>query len=124
MPNAQEKFSGSLVDSDTYRAIEQFLYKESRLLDNREFESWLDLWADDCRYLVPVRRNLTGKPGHNIVTIEDELDTDDGVAFMDDDKGLLFGARYATKDEQSLVGKPTLTQPAFCQQCGGGNHRR
>ena len=37
--------------------IEQFLYHEAALLDERRFEEWLDLLADDIRYLMPTRTN-------------------------------------------------------------------
>ena len=35
----------------TIRAIEQFLYREARLLDSRQYHAWLDLLADDVRLL-------------------------------------------------------------------------
>ena len=34
----------------TQQAIEQFLYREARYLDDREFEKWLDCYADDVEY--------------------------------------------------------------------------
>ena len=37
--------------------VEQFLFHEADLLDTRQFESWLDLLADDIRYWMPVTRN-------------------------------------------------------------------
>lgn len=40
------------------RAIEEFLYAEAELLDERHFEAWLDLFADDVRYWMPMRRNV------------------------------------------------------------------
>ena len=38
--------------------IEQFLYQEAELLDERQFEEWLDLLAEDIRYWMPMRRNV------------------------------------------------------------------
>ncbi len=38
--------------------VEQFLYKEARLLDERRLEEWLDLLADDLDYWMPMRRNI------------------------------------------------------------------
>lgn len=35
--------------------IEQFLYKEAALFDERRFDEWLELLADDVLYWVPVR---------------------------------------------------------------------
>lgn len=40
------------------RAVEEFLYAEAELLDNRRFEDWLALLADDIRYWMPMRRNV------------------------------------------------------------------
>lgn len=36
------------------QAIEQFVYKEARLLDTRRFEDWLALFAGDAVYWVPA----------------------------------------------------------------------
>ena len=36
------------------RAIEAFLIDEARLLDERRFEDWLDLFTDDGWYWVPI----------------------------------------------------------------------
>jgi len=36
------------------RAIEGFLFEEVRLLDDREFEAWSDLFTDDGIYWVPA----------------------------------------------------------------------
>lgn len=35
------------------RAVEQFIYQEARLLDERRFEEWLGLWTAEGRYWVP-----------------------------------------------------------------------
>ena len=37
------------------RRIEQFLFLEARLLDERRFEDWLDLFAADGEYWVPLQ---------------------------------------------------------------------
>jgi len=39
-------------------AVEEFLYHEAELLDARRYEDWLDLLADDVRYVMPMRRNV------------------------------------------------------------------
>ena len=36
------------------REIEEFLFHEARLLDERRFEDWLSLFADDGMYWVPA----------------------------------------------------------------------
>ncbi len=38
--------------------IEEFLFQEAELLDERNFEEWLDLLTDDIRYWMPMRRNV------------------------------------------------------------------
>jgi len=40
------------------REIEDFLYGEAELLDTRRFEEWLDLFTEDARYWMPMRRNV------------------------------------------------------------------
>lgn len=43
----------------TREEVEALLYREARLLDERRFEDWLELFTDDCIYWVPV---LDGDP--------------------------------------------------------------
>jgi 3-phenylpropionate/cinnamic acid dioxygenase small subunit len=38
--------------------IQDFLFREAELLDERNFEEWLDLLTDDIRYWMPMRRNV------------------------------------------------------------------
>jgi 3-phenylpropionate/cinnamic acid dioxygenase small subunit len=38
--------------------VEEFLYDEVELLDERRYEAWLELLADDVRYWMPMRRNV------------------------------------------------------------------
>jgi 3-phenylpropionate/cinnamic acid dioxygenase small subunit len=38
--------------------IEEFLYCEADLLDERCYEDWLGLLAEDVRYWMPMRRNV------------------------------------------------------------------
>jgi 3-phenylpropionate/cinnamic acid dioxygenase small subunit len=43
--------------------VEDFLYDEADLLDERRYEEWLALVADDVRYWMPMRRNVKiGEP--------------------------------------------------------------
>lgn len=37
----------------TQNTIEQFLYREARYLDDREFEKWLECYADDVVFWMP-----------------------------------------------------------------------
>lgn len=38
--------------------IENFLYREAELLDERHFDEWLDIIAEDIHYYMPMRRNV------------------------------------------------------------------
>jgi len=38
--------------------IEDFLYHEADLLDERHYDEWLALLAEDVRYWMPMRRNV------------------------------------------------------------------
>lgn len=40
------------------QVIEEFLYREADLLDERRYEDWLGLLSDDVRYWMPMRRNV------------------------------------------------------------------
>jgi benzoate/toluate 1,2-dioxygenase beta subunit len=38
---------------ERWHAVQQFLFREARLLDERRFEEWLGLYAPDAEYWVP-----------------------------------------------------------------------
>jgi 3-phenylpropionate/cinnamic acid dioxygenase small subunit len=38
--------------------IEEVFFHEAELLDERRYEEWLDLFAEDARYWMPMRRNV------------------------------------------------------------------
>jgi 3-phenylpropionate/cinnamic acid dioxygenase small subunit len=40
------------------REIEEFLYDEANLLDERRFKEWLDTLAEDLRYFMPMEYNV------------------------------------------------------------------
>lgn len=37
--------------------VEQFIYREARLMDEGRYEDWLSLWADDGLYWVPCNHD-------------------------------------------------------------------
>jgi benzoate/toluate 1,2-dioxygenase beta subunit len=41
---------------ETYHTIEQYLYHEARLLDDRKLDEWLKLWTPEGRYWVPRKQ--------------------------------------------------------------------
>jgi 3-phenylpropionate/cinnamic acid dioxygenase small subunit len=38
--------------------VEEFLYHEAELLDERRYEEWLELFTEDAHYWMPMRRNV------------------------------------------------------------------
>ena len=41
--------------------IEDFLWSEADLLDEHQYDEWLDLFTEDAQYLMPIRRNVPSK---------------------------------------------------------------
>ena len=54
MTDRREEIARILLKQET----EEFLYHEAELLDERCYEAWLELLADDVRYWMPMRRNV------------------------------------------------------------------
>ncbi|MCY4394960.1 MAG: aromatic-ring-hydroxylating dioxygenase subunit beta [Rhodospirillaceae bacterium] len=52
-------------------AVEAFLIREADLIDRREFEAWLALYTDDCRYWVPLEEGQAD-PQHTVSLIYDD----------------------------------------------------
>ena len=50
------------MNSEASREIEDFLYLEAELLDERRFREWLELFADDAHYWMPTRHNPFDRP--------------------------------------------------------------
>jgi 3-phenylpropionate/cinnamic acid dioxygenase small subunit len=45
-----------MVNEITRREIEEFIYREAALLDDRKYEEWLSLLAEDFYYWMPAGR--------------------------------------------------------------------
>ncbi len=77
------------------REVEQFLYREARMLDNRQFHRWLDLLTDDIHYWMPVRSNRYPVSSKAISILdgaryeEEEVSKEGELAIMDEDKDSL-----------------------------------
>jgi 3-phenylpropionate/cinnamic acid dioxygenase small subunit len=41
------------TDIDLQRAVEQFLYREARVIDANDYKTWMTMWSDECMYWVP-----------------------------------------------------------------------
>jgi 3-phenylpropionate/cinnamic acid dioxygenase small subunit len=66
------------------REIEDFYHEEADLLDERDYTRWLDLFAEDVRYWVPMRKNVAFD---DLATRE--TTAEDDIAWIDDDKATL-----------------------------------
>ena len=81
-----------VMTEEVLREIEQFLYREARMLDNKKLHEWLDLLTDDIRYWMPVRSNRYPVSSKSITILdgsryeEEELSKDGELAIMDEDK--------------------------------------
>jgi 3-phenylpropionate/cinnamic acid dioxygenase small subunit len=79
--------------------VEDFLYLEADLLDQRRFRDWIDLLAEDLVYFMPIRRNVKfGQHAEKENTRQGE-----GISWFDEDKWtlgkrvdqILTGVHYA-----------------------------
>ena len=62
--------------SALYGDIVEFLYREAELLDAYRFEDWLALFADDIRYVMPVRTTqfrAKGSGFHDVAFLDENL---------------------------------------------------
>lgn len=64
--------STTLVDAEVQHRVEQFLYRESELLDRFEMAEWLDLLDEDIVLTVPVRSDHG--PGSDRPIFSEETD--------------------------------------------------
>jgi 3-phenylpropionate/cinnamic acid dioxygenase small subunit len=70
------------MDNELRHSVEDFLYLEAELLDNRKLREWLDLLTDDVRYWMPIRHNPLERPED----VSDELASPGEGFYFDDDK--------------------------------------
>jgi biphenyl 2,3-dioxygenase beta subunit len=62
--------------------VEEFLYLEAELLDDRKLREWLELLTDDVRYWMPIRHNTAERPQD----IAEELSKPGEGYYFDDNK--------------------------------------
>ena len=88
---------------ETIREVEQFLYREARLLDERRFHEWLELFTEDVRYWMAGRRNRYPKSSKAIAMLDpdryvvEDSTEDVELPILDEDKHTL-SARVARLD--------------------------
>jgi 3-phenylpropionate/cinnamic acid dioxygenase small subunit len=55
------------------KTLIEFVYHEARLIDEKRFDEWYDLYADDGRYWMPLMRGQPPGAGHTSLFDEDKL---------------------------------------------------
>ena len=68
------------------REVEDFLFLEARLLDERRLVEWLDLLAEEIHYFMPIRRNV--KFGD---WAQEFSDPETEISYFDEGKDILTG---------------------------------
>ena len=68
---------------DLMREIQDFFFEEADLLDEREYDRWLDLLTEDIVYWMPMRKNVSYADRHKDITAEND------IAWFHDDKETL-----------------------------------
>ena len=51
----------------------RFIYREARLLDEKRFDEWYELFTEDAYYWVPLSAGQKDPLGHNSLAYEDKL---------------------------------------------------
>lgn len=69
--------------------IENFLYREARLMDENAYDEWLALWDDDALYWIPANEDDIDPQRHVSIVYEDKRRLEDRIA------RLKSGAAYA-----------------------------
>ena len=62
--------------------VESVLYQEARLLDDRRYESWLELLTDDCLYWVPATLEPADQRREAAVNFDDRRRLLDRIALI------------------------------------------
>ncbi|MCP4004277.1 MAG: 3-phenylpropionate/cinnamic acid dioxygenase subunit beta [bacterium] len=70
----------------THHEIEQFLFEEAYLLDERRFDDWLALLSDDVRYWMPTRRVVAKSRPDTQTTVREELAGEAELGWFEDTK--------------------------------------
>src|SRR5258706_3205674 len=79
------------------REVEQFLYREARLLDARRFREWLALFTDDVKYWMVGRVSRYPRSSKAITVLgpdrrtDTDLDIEDELGILDENKVTLEG---------------------------------
>jgi 3-phenylpropionate/cinnamic acid dioxygenase small subunit len=89
-----------IVSVELQHEVEQFLYYEARLLDDRRFDEWLTLFTDDIHYWMPQRYNR----------LQREMDKENGrigdLASFDEDRRSLGQRVFRLKTNMAWAEDP------------------
>jgi benzoate/toluate 1,2-dioxygenase beta subunit len=72
-----------------HHGVEQFLYREARLMDTHQYDAWLALWAREAHYWIPCNDDAYDASRHVSLVNEDRAGIEDRI------KRLTSGAHYA-----------------------------
>jgi len=86
----------AVPDGYDVRDVEQFLYREARLADESDYDSWEALWTDDALYWVPAG-NESADPMEQMSVIYDNRNRISTRL-----KQLRTGRRYAQAPQSNL----------------------
>jgi benzoate/toluate 1,2-dioxygenase beta subunit len=76
--------------------IENFLYREARLMDEHAYDEWLALWTDDALYWIPCNEDDFDPERHVSIVYENRARLEDRIA------RLKSGAAYAQDPKSRL----------------------
>jgi len=90
-----------MPDAALIREVEQFLFREARLLDERRFHEWLGLFTEDVHYWMTARTNRYPRSSKAIAILDpdrySDADVVDELGLFDEDIQTLT-ARVARLD--------------------------
>lgn len=68
----------TLISPELQLRVEQFYFREARLLDNRQYQQWLGLITEDIQYQMPSRINVAidnrMHGNEDMISVERELE--------------------------------------------------
>jgi benzoate/toluate 1,2-dioxygenase beta subunit len=93
MSNEKDERTRMQVDR---RQVENFLYREARLMDAHAYDEWLALWTDDALYWVPSNEDDIDPERHVSIVYENRASLEDRIV------RLRSGAAYAQDPKSRL----------------------
>lgn len=85
------------IGSEAYSEAALFLYREAQLLDEAQFDAWLDTLHEELVYEMPVRQSVMPKDGTGFV---------DGMTFLTESRNSLLTRVRRLQTEQAWAEQP------------------